>query len=78
MGLFQVEVDSIFKAYRITPVSAVQNLFNILERYYENKVILNCLENNIGIVPFSPVSSGILSGKITTFIQFEKVDDVRT
>ena len=76
-GLSQVDVDSISKAHKITPVSAVQNLYNILERDCEEKIIPYCLENNIGFVPFSPVSSGILSGKITTSTQFEKVDDVR-
>ncbi len=77
-GLSQVDVDAISKAHKITPVSAVQNLYNILERDCEEKVIPYCLKNNIGVVPFSPVSSGILSGKITTSTQFEKVDDVRT
>ncbi len=77
-GLSQVDVDAISKAHKITPVSAVQNLYNILERDCEEKVIPYCLENNIGVVPFSPVASGILSGKITTSTQFEKVDDVRT
>ena len=77
-GLSQVEVDSISKAHKITPVSAVQNLYNILERDCEDKVIPYCLKYNIGVVPFSPVASGILSGKITTSTQFEKVDDVRT
>ena len=76
-GLSQVDVDAISKAHKITPVSAVQNLYNILERDCEEKVIPYCLKNNIGVVPFSPVSSGILSGKITTSTQFEKVDDVR-
>ena len=77
-GLSQVDVDAISKAHKITPVSAVQNLYNILERDCEEKVIPYCLKNNIGVVPFSPVASGILSGKITTSTQFEKVDDVRT
>ena len=35
------------------------------------------MENNIGIVPFSPIASGLLSGKITVGTEFEKVDDVR-
>ena len=76
-GLSQVDVDSISKAHKITPVSAVQNLYNILERDCEDKVIPYCLKNNIGVVPFSPIGSGILSGKITTSTQFEKNDDVR-
>ena len=35
------------------------------------------MENNIGFVPFSPIASGLLSGKITTETQFERNDDVR-
>ncbi|MDE6775103.1 MAG: aldo/keto reductase, partial [Ruminococcus sp.] len=34
-------------------------------------------EHNIGFVPFSPIASGLLSGKITTSTQFERNDDVR-
>ena len=76
-GLSQVDVDSISKAHNITPVSAVQNLYNILERDCEEKIIPYCLKNNIGVVPFSPVGSGLLSGKINADTQFEKNDDVR-
>ena len=76
-GLSQVDVDSISKAHNITPVSAVENLYNILERDCEEKVIPYCLEHNIGVVPFSPVGSGLLSGKITVNTEYEKNDDVR-
>ena len=76
-GLSQVEVDSISKAHNITPVSAIQNLYNIFERDGEEKVLPYCLKNNIGFVPFSPIASGLLSGKITSKTEFEKVDDVR-
>ena len=76
-GLSQVDVDSISKAHNITPVSAVQNLYNILERDCEEKVIPYCLEHNIGVVPFSPVGSGLLSGIITVNTEYEKNDDVR-
>ena len=76
-GLSQVDVDSLSKAHNITPVSAVQNLYNILERDCEEKIIPYCLKNNIGVVPFSPVGSGLLSRKINADTQFEKNDDVR-
>ena len=76
-GLSQVDVDSISKAHNITPLSAIQNLYNILERDSEEKIIPYCLKNNIGVVPFSPVGSGLLSGKINADTQFEKNDDVR-
>lgn len=34
-------------------------------------------ERSAGSVPFSPIASGLLSGKITPQTQFEKHDDVR-
>lgn len=43
----------------------------------ESEGIPYCLENNIGMVPFSPIASGLLSGKITTETKFEKNDNVR-
>ena len=76
-GLSQVDADIIARAHKVTPVSAVQNLYNILERDCEDRVIPYCLEHNIGVVPFSPIGSGLLSGKITTQTEYEKVDDVR-
>ena len=35
------------------------------------------MEHGIGFVPFSPIASGLLSGKITTETKFERNDDVR-
>ena len=76
-GLSQVDVDTLSAAHAITPVTAVQNLYNILERDCEEDIFPYCVENNIGVVPFSPIASGLLSGKITVDTEFEKVDDVR-
>ena len=77
-GLSQVSVDTLSRAHAIAPLSAVQNLYNMLERDCEADVFPYCLENNIGVVPFSPVASGLLSGKIDAKTEFEKVDDVRS
>ncbi len=49
----------------------------MVERDSEEKIIPYCTEHNIGFVPFSPIASGLLSGKITLQTQFEKNDDVR-
>ena len=85
-GLSQVGVGTISAAQAVTPVSAVQNIYSMVERDVEKEVIPYCLENRIGVVPFSPIASGFLSGKITADTQFEKitadtqfekVDDVR-
>lgn len=75
-GMSQVDTDTLRRAHEVTPVSAVQNLYNMLERDCEETLIPFCIENNIGVVPFSPIASGFLSGKVTVNTKFEG-DDVR-
>ena len=76
-GLSQVGVETIRRAHAVTPLSAVQNIYSMLERGIEEKVIPACQQLNIGIVPFSPIASGFLSGKVTTQTDFSHSDDVR-
>ncbi len=76
-GLSQVDVDIIDRAQNVTPLSAIQNIYSMVERDMEKAVIPYCMEHGIGVVPFSPIASGLLSGKITTETKFESNDDVR-
>ncbi|KAK2945383.1 putative Perakine reductase [Blattamonas nauphoetae] len=76
-GLSQVGKDLIARAHAMTPVTAVQNLYSMMERDCEKEVLPFLLANNIGLVPFSPIASGFLSGKITKETAFSEVDDVR-
>lgn len=75
-GLSQVSVDTLSKAHKVTPVAAVQNLYSMMERDCEKEIFPYCIENAISVVPFSPIASGFLSGKVTTETKFEG-DDVR-
>ena len=76
-GLSQVDVGVIDRAQNVTPLSAIQNIYSMVERDMEKAVIPYCMEHGIGVVPFSPIASGLLSGKITTETKFESNDDVR-
>ena len=76
-GLSQVDVDVIDRAQQVTPLAAIQNIYSMVERDSEARIIPYCIEHHIGFVPFSPIASGLLSGKITPRTQFEKNDDVR-
>ena len=76
-GLSQVDVDVIDRGQNVTPLTAIQNIYSIVERDSEESIIPYCMEHNIGFVPFSPIASGLLSGKITPQTQFERNDDVR-
>jgi len=75
-GLSQISVETLKKAHDVAPVSAVQNLYSMLERNCEKEIFPYCIDNAIGVVPFSPIASGFLSGKVTTETKFEG-DDVR-
>ena len=76
-GMSQVDVDTISKANDVTPLSAIQNIYSMMERGIEAEVIPYCLAHNIGVVPFSPIASGFLSGKVTAGTDFSHSDDVR-
>lgn len=76
-GLSQVDVDTMERAQHITPLSAIQNIYSMVERSSEEKVLPYCMEHAIGFVPFSPVASGLLSGKVSKDTDFSHSDDVR-
>ena len=75
-GMSQVDAETIRKGHAITPVTAIQSEFSIMERMFEKEVIPTCKELNIGFVPFSPMASGFLSGKYNAETKYEG-DDVR-
>lgn len=75
-GLSQCSADEIEKANAVTPVSAVQSEYSIMERMFEKDVIPLCEKLGVGFVAFSPMASGFLSGKYNAQTQY-KGDDVR-
>lgn len=55
--------EEIRRANTVTPLSAVQSEYSMMERVFEKDVIPTCGELGIGFVAFSPMASGFLSGK---------------
>lgn len=74
-GISQADEAQIRLAHSITPLTAVQNEYSIMERMYEKEIQV-CKELRIGFVPFSPLASGFLSGKYTAETKYSG-DDVR-
>ena len=62
-GQSQATADEIRRANSITPLTAIQSEYSMMERMFEKEVIPTCEELGIGFVPFSPLASGFLSGK---------------
>lgn len=75
-GQSQATEEEIRKAHAITPLTAIQSEYSLMERMFEKDVIPTCEELNIGFVPFSPLASGFLSGKVSATDHYVG-DDVR-
>lgn len=75
-GQSQALPDEIRRANTVTPLSAIQSEYSMMERMFEKEVIPICEELGIGFVAFSPMASGFLSGKYSKDNTYQG-DDVR-
>jgi Predicted oxidoreductases (related to aryl-alcohol dehydrogenases) len=65
IGLSEVGSETIRKAHAIHPLTAVQSEYSLFERQIEELGIINTLnELGIGLVAYSPIGRGFLSGEI--------------
>jgi len=76
-GQSQATEEQVRRAHAVTPLTAIQSEYSIMERTFEKDVIPACEELGIGFVPFSPLASGFLSGKVTPADDTYTGDDVR-
>jgi aryl-alcohol dehydrogenase-like predicted oxidoreductase len=69
-GMSEAAAATIRRAHAVQPVTAVQNEYSLWWRRPEAEVIPTCEELGIGLVPYSPLGKGFLTGAInqdTTF-----------
>ncbi|MFI6347901.1 aldo/keto reductase [Streptomyces sp. NPDC050560] len=75
-GLSEAGPDTIRRAHAVHPVTAVQSEYSLWTRGLEERVLPVLRELNIGLVPFSPLGRGFLTGTIRSTEQFDE-DDFR-
>ncbi len=73
-GLSEAGVRTIRRAHAVQPVAALQSEYSLWWREPEKEVIPTLEELGIGLVPFSPLGKGFLTGKINEETQFDKND----
>jgi aryl-alcohol dehydrogenase-like predicted oxidoreductase len=73
-GLSEASVKTIRRAHTVQPVTALQNEYSLWWRKPEEEVIPTLEELGIGLVPFSPLGRGFLTGKISENTTFESGD----
>lgn len=64
-GASNFNLDQMQRAQAIHPVTSLQPPYSMVEREFENELLAYCAENKIGVVAYSPMESGLLTGKFT-------------
>ena len=62
IGVCNFNVAQLKKAQKIAPVTSLQPPYNLINRKIEPEILPFCKENNIGVIVYSPMSSGLLTG----------------
>ncbi len=65
IGVSNFDVAQMERASAIAPVETLQPPYNMLRRDVEDEILPYCRENNIGVIVYSPMASGLLTGKMT-------------
>ena len=73
-GLSEAGVQTIRRAHAVHPVTAVQSEYSLWWRRPEEDLLPTLAELGIGLVPFSPLGKGFLTGKIDENTTFDKSD----
>lgn len=73
-GMSEAGAQSIRRAHAVQPVAALQSEYSLWTREPEAEIIPTIEELGIGLVPFSPLGKGFLTGKIDVNTTFESSD----
>ncbi len=65
LGLSEASADSIRRAHATYPVTALQSEYSLFTRDLEDQILPTLRELGIGLVPYSPLGRGLLTGAIT-------------
>ncbi len=73
-GMSEAAASTIRRAHAVHPVTAVQSEYSLWTRGVEAEVLPTLEELGIGLVPFSPLGKGFLTGKVDQSTQFGESD----
>lgn len=76
LGLSEAASQTIRRAHKVHPISALQTEYSLWSRDVEDDILPTCRELGIGFVPYSPLGRGFLTGQIKKFEDLAE-DDYR-
>ncbi len=65
LGLSEAAADTVRRAHAVHPVTALQSEYSLFTRDIEDEILPTIRELGIGLVPYSPLGRGILTGSLT-------------
>ena len=65
LGLSEAAADTIRRAHAVHPITALQSEWSLFTRDLEDEILPTVRELGIGLVPYSPLGRGILTGAVT-------------
>lgn len=74
IGLSNFSKEEMEEAAKIGRFEVVQPCYSLLWRFTEQDVLPYCIENEIGVVAYSPLAQGILTGKFSEDTEFKEGD----
>ncbi len=66
LGLSEAAADTIRRAAAVHPIAALQTEYSLFSRDIEGDILDTCRELGVGIVPYSPLGRGLLTGTIAS------------
>jgi aryl-alcohol dehydrogenase-like predicted oxidoreductase len=67
LGLSEVSAETLRRAHAVHPIAALQSEYSLFNRGVEAEVLPVARELGVGLVPYSPVGRGLLTGDLDTF-----------
>lgn len=77
LGVSEVNADELERAHEVWPITAVQSEYSLWTRGIEDEVLPTARRLGIGVVPFSPLGRGYLTGTVTSSDDFGSRDSRR-
>lgn len=74
IGVSNYKAEQLDEACRFTPVVSNQIKYNLLQRDIETDPLPYCRTHNVGVICYSPMCLGLLTGKVTMERSFDRTD----
>jgi aryl-alcohol dehydrogenase-like predicted oxidoreductase len=65
IGVCNYNISQLERIHEIAPVASLQPVYNMNNRGIEKELLAYCAKNNIGVVTYSPMQRGLLTGKFS-------------